>query len=131
MKGAGQLKLLNRQVNIPIFFNRALQFTIQIEADDVPQGKKGLKKPVGRAATLQKYGSMGATQGTNFKSTRTQLMGNSRSASRTKSRIGSEVGSISRRSSLRPIWSHNDFTVFRIISNIAAVRMEIFLNNIL
>ena len=74
---------------------------------------------------------MGATAGTGFKSTRSQFAPNSRSASRSKSRLGSEVGSISRKSSLRTVWTHNDFTVFRIISNIAAARMEVFLNNIL
>ena len=36
-----------------------------------------------------------------------------------------------RTNSLRPAWSHHDLTVFRIISSIAAVRVEIFLNHVL
>ena len=38
---------------------------------------------------------------------------------------------MSRRSALRMVWTHNDFTVFRIIANLAKGRMEVFLNNIL
>jgi len=57
--------------------------------------------------------------------------GFNRSVSRTKSRLGSEGGSISRKSSNKGTWSHNDYTVFKIISYMAKVRLEVFLNNIL
>ena len=133
LKHASKQQTTNRQIHVPIFFNRALQFTIQVEMEEMIP-RKGFKKQnsklhhsVGRPSN-----NLGTTQGSKFSGSRNQnnILG-SRKNSRGNSRVGSEYGSVSRRSSLRPAWSHHDMTVFRIITSIAAVRMEIFLNLVL
>ena len=92
--------------------------------------RKVLKKLQAKGQSVGRN-NLGVTQASQFSSNRTKNIVGSRRNSRTNSRVGSDYGSLSRRSAIRPSWSHHDFTVFRIISLIAAVRVEIFLNLLL
>ena len=131
VKNAAKQQTTNRQIHIPLIFNRALQFTIQLELDEQPP-RKILKKMQSKVHSVGRHNPLGTTQGTKFGSSRNQNVLGSKRNSRTNSKMGSEYGSVSRRTnSLRPAWSHHDLTVFRIISSIAAVRVEIFLNHVL
>ena len=51
------------------------------------------------------------------------------SSRHSKSRISESVN-LSRRAQLRSVWTHNDFTVCNIISELAQTRMQIFTNQI-
>ena len=103
--------------------------TVQIEMDEQPP-RKVLKKIQAKGQSVGRN-HLGVTQASQFSSQKAKNILGSRRNSRTNSRVGSDYGSLSRRSAMRPAWSHHDFTVFRIISSIAAVRIEIFLNLLL